>query len=243
MRPPFCLHALKRTKNRMSVCRRNVKRREVLKDKVVKKVNEFKPHKSQDDVFDKVIVATTDEGKEHVIVTGTGTVGGEIEAYEVKLNKEENTYSVEEREPTEQNMFTMASTSYTGWVKAITDDPVGVDLCSTKLTLSWYDYGSTIGYKSRDLSTWAANPSSLGTHWYVIGSTLDNYSLNSSKTQLTQKGYGYYRNYDFLDDDEETRVTHIISITAKNDGTYSYVVDWERWGESWITLDLDIETN
>lgn len=77
----------------------------------------------------------------------------------------------------------------------------------------------------------------------VKRSTLDNYSLNSSKTQLTQKGYGYYRNYDFLDDDEETRVTHIISITAKNDGTYSYVVDWERWGESWITLDLDIETN
>lgn len=61
---------------------------------------------------------------------------------------------------------------------------------------------------------------------------LDNHSLNSSKTQLTQKAYGYYRNYDFLDDDEETRVTHIISITAKNDGTYSYVVDWVRWGES-----------
>ncbi|MBN6188263.1 hypothetical protein JQN58_15495 [Aneurinibacillus sp. BA2021] len=61
---------------------------------------------------------------------------------------------------------------YTGWVKAITDDPVGVDLCTTKVNLSWYDYGSTIGFKSHSISPWAANPSSLGTHWYVDRSSV-----------------------------------------------------------------------
>lgn len=212
----------------------------------VEEVIQFQPETIQDNVFDEVLVTTID-GEEHVIVSGNSKAGGEIDAYEISLDRQDNTYSVVEKEPTELATNTLsalaATTSHTGWVKAITDDPVGVDLCSTKLTLSWYDYGSTIGYQSRNLTRWAANPSSLGTHWYSSGGTLVDYSLNSGKTVLTQRGYGYFYNYDFLDDDKITNVNHDITIKAQNDGTYDYVVDWTRSGESWITLDLDIETN
>ena len=140
----------------------------------VEEVIQFQPIETiQDNVFDEVLVTTID-GEEHVIVSGNSKAGGEIDAYEISFDRQDNTYSVVEKEPTELATNTLsalaATIAHTGWVKAITDDPVGVDLCSTKLTLSWYDYGSTIGYQSRNLTRWAANPSSLGTHWYSSGS-------------------------------------------------------------------------
>ncbi|MGE7762895.1 hypothetical protein [Peribacillus sp. NPDC097895] len=147
-----------------------------------KKIVELEPEATTDNVFDEV---------KYIVVDG-----------------EEGTYIATEKEISEPipTISTLATSSKSAWVKAKTDDPVGVNLCTTKLNFSWYDPGSTVGYKSRSLSTWSANPSSLGTHWYTKGSSVSNPSQPSSKSTITQKAYGYYYNYDFLNDDKITNV-------------------------------------
>lgn len=211
-------------------------------------VTVLQPVASDDDVFEE-ITYTIDGEEEHVSINGNKKVSEEAEAYKVIINKEEGTYEVEEKEITESTtesestVSPRATTSHTAWVKAITDDPVGVDLTSTKVTLSWYDYGSTIGYKSKALNVWSANPSSLGTHWYNDSKSISTPVQSSHKKDLKVVGKAAFHNYDFLDDDKITNVRHVVEIVAQNDGTYDYFVDWVRSGESYLTLDLDVEIN
>jgi len=120
---------------------------------------------------------------------------------------------------------------------------VGVDLTKTTLNFSWYDYGMTIAHKSSSLNPWAANPSSLGTHWYVSDSWKKDPYLYYEEQKLSIEGGASYYNYDFLDDESITEVDHFISVDIQNDATYDYTVDWGRRGESWVTLDLDVEVN
>ncbi|SDK20578.1 hypothetical protein [Sediminibacillus albus] len=195
--------------------------------------------------FEDVILKES-EDEDRVIIKGTKKTDGKTEAYDVTVNTETDTYTVEPKEVTsvkEDALISPAATTYTGWVKAITDDPVGVDLTRTTLNFSWYDYGSTVGHRSSSLSTWAANPSSLGTHWYVSDRWKSSPYLYYSNQKLRVEGTGDYYNYDFLDNDKITEVDHYIKVDIQNDGTYDYVVDWGRRGESTITLDLDVEVN
>ncbi|EOR20828.1 hypothetical protein KGR20_21350 [Cytobacillus oceanisediminis] len=205
----------------------------------------LEPKTSGDEVFQEVKYTVEGED-EHIYISGNKKVSEDAEAYKVILNKDEGTYEVEEKEVTESEspvFSTLATTSHTAWVKAITDDPVGVDLATTKVTLSWYDYGSTIGYKSKALSVWSANPSSLGTHWYNDSKSISTPVQSSTKADLKVVGKAAFHNYDFLDNDKITNIRHVVEIVAKNNGTYDYFVDWVRSGESWITLDLDVEVN
>lgn len=168
-------------------------------------------------------------------------------AYQAKT-KESNSVLVpkpiqKNTEPSEQSIKTKSTTNYHAWVSATTDDPVGEDLCETTLYLYWYDYGTTLGIDGNALVLWAANPSQFNTHWYNDDYDLPSPTLFDSDRQIKQEATADYYNWDFMDDDKKTEVSHWIEIIAQNDGTYEYTVEWERSGEYSYLLDLDVYTN
>ncbi len=195
---------------------------------------------------------TTDGNVDHVKVKGNKKADGQAKAYHIKIDKNKGTYKVEptdlpsnfEQMNTTSNqkgtLSTLSTTTYSGGVETITDDSVGEDLCKTRLSLSWYDYGTTISHNYSLMSYWAANPSIFGTHWYTSSHRLGSPYLYYGNQKLDVDASASYYNYDFLDDDLRTDVSHYIKNTALNNGTFDYVADWGRSGESWVTLDLDI---
>lgn len=192
--------------------------------------------------FEEVVIDKSgEEGR--VVIKGSKKANGLTEAYHVEVNEKTGTYTVEPKEVEKSSPITNATTTYSGWVRAITDDPPGVDLTKTTLNFSWYDYGSTVNHRSSSLGRWAANPSSLGTNWYKSDWFLDDPYLYYSNQKLQIDGSADYYNYNFLDNDKITEVDHFIIVDIKNNGTYDYTVDWGRRGEGSLLLDLDIEVN
>lgn len=224
-----------------------------------KVVKELKPQKDSVKVFDKVIY-TKDEKSMYVRIEGSKKVDGVTKAYHIKLDPEGGTYLTTEKLPKEMDILEtllsknnntnsnntiepLSTTYYYAWVQTVTDDLAGEDLCKTKLRLDWVDYGSTIGFDDNDLDTWAANPSQFDTHWYLEDSYLGDPYLYYDNQKLEQDGSAEYYNWDFMDEDEKTEVSHMIQIIAQNDGTYDYVADWGARGEYSLLLDLDVYTN
>ncbi|MCF8011713.1 MAG: hypothetical protein K9L17_07225 [Clostridiales bacterium] len=208
-------------------------------------------------VFDEVIYEK-DKKSVHVRIKGSKKADGVTKAYHVELNPQKGTYKTTKIPSKEMSILKNPSSTekdtdniiepkstinYYGWVQTVTDDPAGEDLCKTKLWLEWEDYGSTIGFDTHALVTWAANPSSFDTHWYEEDSNLYDPYLYYNDEKLSQEGSAEYYNWDFIDDDEKTEVSHWIQITAQNDGTYDYVTDWGARGEYQLLLDLDVYTN
>jgi len=131
-----------------------------------------------------------------------------------------------------------SASAYTLNVQAITDDLAGFDLCKTTLGLTWYNPSYLT------INAWAANPSTLGTHWYVNSYSKSGpyYVFNIPYNQWVTTGSGYasYYNYDFADDSLRTDVSHSIWIDGFNNGTTNWNVSWTRSGEYWWLLDLDV---
>jgi len=189
-------------------------------------VKELKPQNDSVKIFDKVNY-TEDEKSMHVRIEGSKKADGVTKAYHLKLNPKEGTYLITEKLPKEMDILEtklsrnnntnsnntiepMSTTYYYAWVQTVTDDLAGEDLCKTKVRLDWVDYGSTIGFYDSDLDTWAANPSQFNTHWYLEESYLDDPYLYYDDQKLLQDGSAEYYNWDFMDEDEKTEVSHWI---------------------------------
>lgn len=131
-----------------------------------------------------------------------------------------------------------SAAAYTVAVQAITDCLAGYDFCKTTLVLTWNNPSSLT------INAWAANPSDLGTHWYVnyYSKSGPYYVFNIIYNQWVTTGSGYasYYNYDFMDPSLRTDVSHSICIDGFNNGTFNYNVSWTRSGEYWWLLDLDV---
>ncbi|MBS4025841.1 MAG: hypothetical protein KGZ96_09235 [Clostridia bacterium] len=227
-----------------------------------KKVKVLKPESSSEIILDSVTYTENEYGQ-NVRIIGSRVANGIPEGYHIQINVEKGTYKTVKKEnpvlltsdeslstaklsePSYVNnsFETLSTTYWTAWVQTVTDDPVGEDLVSTKLRLTWADYGTTIGFISNELTTWTAFPSSFGTHWYLDNKTLFDPYLYYENQKLDQQGSARYYNYDFMNTALRTDVGHWIKITTFNNETYSYVVDWGRDGEYWWLLDLDVYTN
>ncbi|MFF2878137.1 hypothetical protein ACFVR2_17630 [Gottfriedia sp. NPDC057991] len=137
-----------------------------------------------------------------------------------------------------------SSTSHKASVKVLTEDPININCNYTKQTLSWKDYGTTIGFSSRSLSYWAGDPTAGLTHWYTSYAYFDGspYLYNSSKNLRSTAVAAYY-NWDFPSANKRTDVAHNITITANNNATYNYSLKMVRTGEHYNLLHFDIYTN
>ncbi len=132
--------------------------------------------------------------------------------------------------------------TYTTTVGVITDDPLGEDLAETIHQISWtVNGGGTVSYNWRSVGTWAANPTSWDTHWYMdsygfIGSV----TYSPDQTSLFSEAYGNYHNWDFGDVNQATYAGHWSKIQGKNDGEFDYWWSATHSGEWWWILDGDV---
>lgn len=133
----------------------------------------------------------------------------------------------------------MSSVQRTLYVQLTTHDPAGVDLAKTFHRLWWAVDNSQIDYSGfiySELTCWAANPSSLGTHWY--NDQCWNSGVSGDSTYVTATSSTHYYNYDFDNPALATYVSHQTAITGYNctscAGTYSY--SWSYNGEDTALL-------
>jgi len=207
----------------------------------------LKPTPDTDKIFTKVIrtVVSNDED----IIRIEGNAGSNPEGYKISIDEENGTYTATRLPDKQIEAILLESqevspmASHYRSVTAITDDPAGVDLAKHTHRLNFTTGSGKATYSSRTKSAWAANPSSLGTHWYVDENVYTGLGYLDGNRTVYSSSRAKFHNYDFGDDSTVTRVTHYITIEGYYTGGSNYYVDWSRSGEGWNLLDLDIVTS
>lgn len=109
-----------------------------------------------------------------------------------------------------------------GRVRVQTRDPLLVVLTETTTELTWtVDSGGTVSWNSYGDGCWAANPSSLGTHWFVSSCQLGG-PWYPSATRVCNDNRGYYYNWDFEDENLRTNVSQWSWMCGRNDALYDF---------------------
>lgn len=112
-----------------------------------------------------------------------------------------------------------------GRVRVQTKDPVFIVLTETMASVNWRvsSTGAVTALSHSDYC-WAANPSSLGTHWYVDFCLYGAPYMNAGRACNANRG-DYY-NYDYLIPTWETTVVQTAYICGRNDAVYD--VTWSH---------------
>lgn len=109
-----------------------------------------------------------------------------------------------------------------GRVRVQTKDPVFVVLTETTAELTWtVASAGTVAWNSYGDGCWSANPSSLGTHWFV-SSCQGGAPWSPSSTRACNDNQGGYYNWDFGDANQSTTVSQWASLCGRNDAFYDY---------------------
>lgn len=143
-------------------------------------------------------------------------------SYDITIDPETNEYVVKESEdllvsPPAQTL----NTNYFMGATYTTLDPVAVALNRSRHELTWGGSSTDAWKVSRNATAWAANPSSLGTHWYVGTNKYEGH-VDEGK-YINSSSYHSYWNTDFGSDSTRTDVWHRVNIQGYNTG-YAYVV-------------------
>lgn len=108
-----------------------------------------------------------------------------------------------------------------GSVKVKTLDPVTVDLTATTTELAWRVFwDGTVNWLWTVRSCWAANPSALGTHWFV-DSCQRGIPWFASWTKVCNQTSGSYHNTDFPLSDNHYADQWTL-ICGRNDAMFEY---------------------
>jgi hypothetical protein len=191
-----------------------------------------------------------------VTVSGKGTAQADAppQGFDFEIDLARGTYTtrrldqqeIEERDRIEgrsaaegtQEPSTKAITpgSYTARLRVQTKDPAFIVLTETMTRLSWTvsSTGTVTGVQPSSDSCWAANPSSLGTHWFV--SYCLNGALYTSAGRVCNDNRGDYYNYDFGFDDQITTASQYVYACGRNDAIYDYNWSHNDGGESAILI-------
>ncbi|HKI00950.1 MAG TPA: hypothetical protein VKK31_03120 [Thermoanaerobaculia bacterium] len=102
--------------------------------------------------------------------------------------------------------------------------------------LSWTvsSGGTVTGAQPSSDSCWAANPSSLGTHWFV--SYCLNGALYVSSGRVCNDNRGDYYNYDFGFGSQITTASQYVYACGRNDALYDYNWSHNDGGEGAILI-------
>lgn len=95
--------------------------------------------------------------------------------------------------------------------------------------LYWTADGNTATYQYRSQNYYVANPSSRNTHWYCYSIYWT--GLIQGTTRITSTNEGHYYNYDFMDPDQITWVTHNTLTGGLSDGSGDYWASTSVSGE------------
>jgi hypothetical protein len=124
---------------------------------------------------------------------------------------------------------------WSGRVRLQTKDPVLIVLAETTTQLTWYTYSSgSVVWTSYSDACWAANPSSLGTHWYNSYCAYGG-PWYSGSTNVCNDNSGNYYNWDFGVSSWRTDASHFVQLCGRNDAYFNYWWSHTDSGEgSWL---------
>ncbi|WP_430786986.1 hypothetical protein VBD025_15270 [Virgibacillus flavescens] len=221
-------------------------------------VSVLQPDSATEKVFEKAEYIVKPDGSEVINIKGFHGKNDGIQTYDVEIDEKNKTYvatkmqgeelnttkesiakEVNEENTTKESIVKMENSllaTMSGGIIATTDDPVGADLAITKHKLYW----TSGGYDHRTGSAWGANPSSLGTHWYVNENRFAGLTTIDGGETVYSKLYTSYYNYDFQSNDQRTDISHSVIIYGYTAGGFNYDVSWTKSGEASWLLDLDI---
>lgn len=121
----------------------------------------------------------------------------------------------------------------TGYSQLTTEDPPNLDLTYSRSQITW-DYNTYAAcYVTHSKTTWAANPSALGTHWFVDSSSY----LSHGATSYFGGAYvysnidAYFHNYDFGNDNLITNVEHENMVKGYHNGNIGSSYVFQATGE------------
>jgi hypothetical protein len=180
---------------------------------------------------------------------GSARAGHPVQGFDFEVDLVHGTYTtrrldaseIEERDrlqgrPLEPAVKAITPGTYTARARVQTKDPAFIVLAETMTRLTWTvsSGGTVTGIQPSSDSCWAANPSSLGTHWFV--NYCANGALYSSLGRICNDNTGDYYNYDFGFDDSITTAHHYVYVCGRNDAFYDYNWSYSDGGEDAILI-------
>jgi hypothetical protein len=130
---------------------------------------------------------------------------------------------------------------YSAEINILTEDPPNLDLAKTYAWISWSKSSTgTIVAGNKKLTTWSANPSPLGTHWYTYAAYFNPTSYDDLNRTMRQSFNVSYYNYDFGSKDKATWVYHNASIEAYANGGFYYYIEYSHTGDFSYFLDTTV---
>lgn len=207
------------------------------------KVKEIEPSNDTDINLEEAYSYINEKGEEVLVTTVKVSQQDRGKSYNISIDPETNEYKVTESVsfiPVNRNVTVAANTIYSMGATYTTLDPVDVALNRSRHELEWGGNSTDAWKVSRNATAWAANPSSLGTHWYVIDNYYEGY-VDGGK-YINSSSYHSYYNTDFGLDSKRTDVWHRVNIRGENDG-YAYVTaEKGKSGEGSSLLSFKLQT-
>lgn len=131
-----------------------------------------------------------------------------------------------------------------GRVRVQTKDPAFIVLAETTIELTWTVAASgTVSWNSYRDACWAANPSSLGTHWFVSSCAAGGGPWYASGNRVCNDNSGSYYNWDFLIASLRTDSSHYTWMCGRNDAIFDYNWSYSDSGEAALAIYGSVVTN
>lgn len=162
--------------------------------------------------------------------------------YDISIDSITNEYEV--RESTDYTLppGLQSSINRTYFIGATytTYDPISVALNRSRHELTWGGNASDAWKVSRNATAWAANPSPLGTHWYIVTNKYEGY-VDGGK-YINSSSYHSYYNMDFGSKSKRTDVWHRLNVRGEHSGYATITVERGKSGEGSSLLSFKLQT-
>ncbi len=229
----------------------------------IERTTKLQPLPDAEVVLPKLEAFFLSDGSVTVRGQGTAKAGAPPSGFDFTIDLEKGTYTtrtltpeeIREREPQQGAMGfnrtgpapgspqeKVSPGNWQGRVRVQTKDPAFIVLTETTARVSWsVSAGGTVTWTSYSDGCWAANPSSLGTHWY--NSSCSGGSAYYNSNRACNANTGSYYNYDFVDPNAGTFVTDSDWLCGRNDAIFDYNWSHSDSGEGAILIYGSVLTN
>jgi len=209
----------------------------------------------QGEELDASIRATIEQGNTRIEWAGTFRIGDPPLYYHLEIDFKAKTYKATRKEvPSDWlkgqsgksgsggTMAAIAPGSWYAEVNLITEDPLQIDLATTKNYVFWTTYsdGSMLirnAYGTCTSYDGTGQSPPVDTHWYIQSCT------GYYSTPWAQQVNSSYYNWDWGYDDRATTTAHMLKIQPHNNASFWYWNSYSHAGEDNWVLQADLFVN
>lgn len=209
---------------------------------IVKPANahDLKAAKNSSSTLQEAYWYVNEKGEQVQVTTLKLSQADRGKSFDIMIDPNTNEYVVEESKEFSLSPSLLATREYFMGATYTTNDPVGVALNRSRHELTWRGNSTDAWKVSRNATAWGANPSSLGTHWYVGTNKYEGY-VDQGKSIYSSSYHSYY-NWDFGSNSQRTDVWHRLNLQGFNDG-YTYITTQNgKSGEGSSLLSFKLNT-